>query len=205
MMYFQPQARRAFLTLRSTAMTAAQDTRAPRPEFSRPAPVGTLGAGAEIVGEADAAERAALARRYDVPAVRSLRFTAAARPWGPGGWRIVGRVSAELTQTCVVTLEPVDTRFEESFERFLAPAERLEAAEELLDPEADEAPEPLGESIDFGEIAAEAAALAIDPYPRRPDAAFDGAIKGPPGVAPMTDEDARPFARLAALKDRDGA
>jgi uncharacterized metal-binding protein YceD (DUF177 family) len=186
-------------------MTAAPDTRAPRPEFSRPAPVGTLAAGAPVAGEADAAELAALARRFQIPAVRSLRFSAEARPWGPGGWRIAGRVSAELTQTCVVTLEPVETRFDEGFERFFAPAERLDAAEELVDPEAEEAPEPLGETIDFGEIAAEAAALAIDPYPRRPDAAFDGVIKGPPGVAPMTDEDARPFARLAALKDRDEA
>lgn len=181
-------------------MTVARDQAALQPEFSRPAAVDALGEGRDFSAEADAAEREALAARYQVPAVRALRYRAEVRPWGPGGWRVGGEVEAELTQICVVTLEPVDTVLREPFERFFAPARRLDEAAELLDAELDEALEPLPETIDLGEIAAEAAALAIDPYPRKPDAAFAGAAKGPPGVAAMTDEDARPFARLAALK-----
>lgn len=175
----------------------------PKPEFSRPVAVDALrdGGGCATSGEADAAECAALAVRFATPAVRSLAFDAEARPWGPGGWRVTGRVRAGLTQTCVVTLEPVDTDLDEPFERFFAPARRLEEARALLPEDAEEEPEALGPAIDFGEIAAEAAALGIDPYPRRADAAFDGRLHGPPGSAPMTDEDARPFARLSMLKN----
>jgi uncharacterized metal-binding protein YceD (DUF177 family) len=175
-------------------------TDAPEAEFPRPVAVDALAAGAVQSGDASAAEREALARRFAIPAVRALRFRAEARPWGPGGWRVDGKVEAELTQTCVVTLEPVETALEEPFTRYFAPSNRLDQAAELLDPETDEDPEPLGGAIDFGEIAAEAAALAMDPYPRRPDAGFQGAVQGPPGVRAMTDEDARPFARLAALR-----
>ncbi len=173
---------------------------APAPEFSRLATVEALSAGAPQQNAADARECAALAARYNVPAVRALSYAAQGAPWGPGGLRIHGTVTAALTQICVVTLEPVDTAFTEPFERFFAPASRLEDAASLLDPEAEEAPEPLRDPIDIGEIAAEAAALAIDPYPRKPEAAFSGIVKGPPGVEPLTDEAARPFAGLAKLK-----
>lgn len=170
------------------------------PEFSRSVAVARLDSGAPLQGVADAAECAALAARYAVPAVRALSYAAQAAPWGPGGWRIHGAVTAALTQVCVVTLEPVETSFTEPFERFFAPPARLDAAADLLDPDGEETVEPLGETLDLGEIAAEAAALAIDPYPRKPEAAFDGALTGPPGVAPLTDEAARPFAGLATLK-----
>jgi len=172
------------------------------PEFSRTIPAAALSAGAPLEGAAKAQECAALAARYSVPAVRALRYAATAAPWGPGGWRVKGVVTAALTQVCVVTLEPVDTNFAEPFERFFAPKARLDEAAGLLDPEGEETVEALGEAIDLGEIAAEAAALAIDPYPRKPEAAFDGVLTGPPGVAPLTDEAARPFAGLATLKGK---
>lgn len=174
----------------------------PRPEFSRSVAVAALGASTPLEGAADADERAALAARYGVQAVRALGYTAQATPWGPGGWRINGAVTAALTQVCVVTLEPVDTSFTEPFERFFAPPARLDAAAALLDPDGEETVEPLGETLDLGEIAAETAALAIDPYPRKPEAAFGGVVKGPPGAEPLTDEAARPFAGLATLKTR---
>lgn len=172
----------------------------PTPEFSRSVAVARLDAGAPMQGVASTDECGALAARYAVPAVRALSYAAQAAPWGPGGWRIHGVVTAALTQVCVVTLEPVDTAFTEPFERFFAPPGRLDAAAGLLDPEGEETVEPMGESLDIGEIAAEAAALAIDPYPRKPEAAFGGVLKGPPGVEPLTDEAARPFAGLATLK-----
>ncbi len=173
-----------------------------KPEFSHPVPVASLEAGDAVSDAADAATLVALARRFDVPAVRALSFTARAAPWGPGGWRVSGVVDAAFTQTCVVTLEPVDTALTESFERFFAPPARMAEAEALFHADAEEAPEPLAEAIDFGEIAAETAALALDPYPRKAGVDFGGALTAPPGVAPMTDEDARPFAGLAALRGR---
>jgi hypothetical protein len=47
-------------------------------------------------------------------------------------------------------------------------------------------------------------ALGIDPYPRAAEARFDGVTGAPPGVEPLDDTAARPFARLAALRRRDG-
>ncbi len=173
----------------------------PPPEFSRPLAADALpeAAGRDLTGAATADECAALAVRFAVPGLRWLRYAAAVAPWGPGGWRITGQAEAGLTQTCVVTLEPVDTELRERFDRRFVPAKRLREAEGL-DPDAEEAPEPLDDAVDLGEIAAEAVALGIDPYPRRPDARFDGLEGTPPGAEPL---DARPFARLAALR-RDG-
>jgi hypothetical protein len=180
-------------------------SRAPEPEFSRPIAAEDLPAASDapVRGAATPEECAALALRFNVPAVRWVRFEASVSPWGPGGWRVKGRAEAGLTQTCVVTLDPVDTEVSEPFERRYVPARRLAEATGL-DPDADEAPEPLGGGVDPGEIAAEAVALGIDPYPRAAEARFDGVTGAPPGVEPLDDTAARPFARLAALRRRDG-
>ncbi len=178
-------------------MTAPADT-----EFSRPVAADAMVPGARFEGTASAEERAALAGRFGVEAVRSLGFRAEALTWGPSGVRLRGVAEAALTQVCVVTLEPIETRIAEPFERFFAPPEQIAQAGALLDSDLDEAPEPLGAAVDVGEVAAETVALAIDPYPRAPGAAFDGVLSAPPGVEPLTDEQARPFAGLAALKAR---
>lgn len=182
--------------------TAPDPAAATAAEFSRPVAAEALAAGAAFRDAASPSECAALARRFGVEAVWAFSFQIEAAPWGPGGLRLRGRAEARLTQTCVVSLEPLEKVVSEPVERFLAPANRLAEAQALLDPDLDEAPEPLGGPVDLGEIAAETVALAIDPYPRAPGAAFEGARSAPPGVAPLTDEQARPFAALAALKVR---
>ena len=181
---------------------------APVPEFSRAftADQLTAQAGTVLTGEADAAECAALAARFNLPAVRSVRFALQAEPTGAGGWRITGSVEAGLTQTCVVTLEPVETEVAEAVDRRFVPRDQLPplppGAERELDAATADGPDGYDDSIDLGEIAAEAVALAIDPYPRHPDAEFASLIASPAGAEPLTDEAARPFAGLAALKAR---
>jgi hypothetical protein len=49
---------------------------------------------------------------------------------------------------------------------------------------------------------AEALALALPDYPRAPDAELEAGQFAAPGVAPMTDDEAKPLAGLAALRDR---
>lgn len=181
---------------------------APAPEFSRAFTADQLvaQAGTQLTGEADAEECAALAARFNVPAVRSLRFAFQAQPTGAGGWRIIGAVEAGLIQTCVVTVEPVDTDVAEPVERRFVPRDQLPpvppGAERELDAATADGPDGYDDSIDLGEIAAEAVALAIDPYPRHPDADFANLIASPAGAEPLTDEAARPFAGLAALRGR---
>lgn len=184
--------------------TETDDLSPPGPELSRPLDLEALRAegGFAATIEADAAERDALARRFGTLAVGAFSAAVEAAPWGPGGVCVEGRAAARLTQTCVVTLEPVETALDEPFRRYFAPASRMAEAEALLVGDARDDLEPLPATLDLGEIAAEAAALAIDPYPRKPGAAFEGRRHGPPGAAALTDEAARPFAGLAALKAR---
>ena len=181
---------------------ADADPRAPIPEFHRPVSLAELreAGGRSLAAEAGAEERAALARRYGVGAVPALSVEAEIAPWGPEGWRVEGRVRARIAQVCVVTLEPLVSQIDEPLRRWFAPAAALDAAAGRLAAGQRDDLEALGEAIDLGEIAAEAAALAIDPYPRKPGAAFEGRVHGPPDAEPLTDETARPFAKLAALK-----
>ncbi len=67
---------------------------------------------------------------------------------------------------------------------------------------ADETREPLPAAIDLMAVAAEALALALPPYPRAPGAVLGDARFAEDGATPLSDEDARPFAGLAALRER---
>lgn len=180
------------------------------PEFSRPLTPEALerSEGETLAAEADTAERAALAERFGVPAVLSLGYRARATRWGRDGWRIVGQAEARLEQTCVVTLEPVETVVTEPFDRRFVPESALDrpspGGELELDSAMVDGPDGFSGSIDLGEIAAEAVALGIDPYPRREGAEVGRVLSGPKGAEPLTDEAARPFAGLAALRRRDG-
>jgi hypothetical protein len=146
--------------------------------------------------EAGAEMRAALARPAGVDAIERLsaRFDVARR--GRDGFRVSGQVSATVRQTCVVSLEPVSNEINEPFDVDFAPprADKLNEVNEIeIDADASDEPEPLtGNSIDLALLATEFLILAVDPYPRKPDAAF---------AAPAGDDVAgHPFAALAALK-----
>ena len=77
------------------------------PEWSRPERLDTIGVDERIVAiEADATERAALARRFGLLSIERLSATLAIRRDGPAIVAI-GRVAASVTQACVATAEPV--------------------------------------------------------------------------------------------------
>jgi len=140
-------------------------------EFPRPVAVAEIEAvPREIAIETDANERAALARRFDLIAIATLTATITLAR-APGRSIVLrGRLRADVVQRCVVTLDPVEARIEEGFEtRF---AQGGDAADDTaFDPLSDEIVEPLPDTmIDVGELVAQHLGLAIDPYPRRPDA-----------------------------------
>lgn len=149
------------------------------------------------------AENAQLAAEIGVLALRKVRFEGAIIPDGDKGWRIEAQLGATVVQSCVVTLDPVTTRLEEAVER------RFVHDWPGVDPEADEVEmpeddsiEPLGDVIDLRMVLQEALSLALPTYPRSTEAELKQAQFAPPGVTPMTDADAKPFAALAALKDK---
>ena len=66
----------------------------------------------------------------------------------------------------------------------------------------DDASERLGTWIDPAVVMIEALALEVPEYPRAAGAELGQAVYTEPGAAPMTDEDARPFAGLAQLREK---
>lgn len=139
-------------------------------------------------------ERAAIARRLELQDVASLEAECRLdRPPAVKGVRLRGRLRAKVTQTCVVTLEPMPVEIVTEFERLYLPGwtPEMDETTETVDAEAPDI-EPLdGDVIDLGEALVEELSLALDPYPRLPGAELD-----PP------DDDGRPspFQALAALR-----
>ena len=183
-----------------------------RPEFSRRVPVSRIGAGGlEPRIEATADECRALAQRLQLPAVASLSCRFRLSPPVRGEVSAEAELRAEVTQVCVVSLEPFEATVGERFALRFVPEQAGAAASRDLPQDASHddldlaAPDELayaGDAIDLGEAAAEQLALALDPYPRMPG------IARPPeaseAAAEASGDEAssppHPFAALARLR-----
>jgi hypothetical protein len=147
---------------------------------------------------ADAQVRAAVAKLAGLAALPRLEASFDVTPRGRGGLRVAGRVSATVGQTCVVTLEPIENEIDEPIDLVFVPAGEpppvgRDGGE--VEMPLEDAPEPLvGAHIDLGAIATEFLVLAIDPYPRKPDAVFHSPAAG--------DDSVHPLAPLAALEQK---
>lgn len=156
----------------------------------------------DIELEPPAGWRAELAEHLAIGGIRKLRLSGTLVPEGGGDWRLTARLGATVVQACVVTLAPVTSRIEEEVSRlYLADMPEMPEGAEVEMPE-DVSLEALGAVIDLGVVIAEELALALPPYPRAEGVAFDGQLAAAPGVAPMTDDDAKPFAGLKGLRDK---
>lgn len=159
--------------------------------------------GMTVAIEADAAQRAALAEAHGLLAVERFVAELDVVAWKRGGVRITGRVTADVVQECIVTLEPVAARVEEQVSATFVPeGSRLAIptysaeGEILLDAEGDDAPEVFsGDTVDAGQLAEEFFSLGIDPYPRKPGATLGGAGEGEERRGPLHD-------KLAELKKK---
>ena len=144
------------------------------------------------------AERQAIASRLRIEVLKRLEAHATLSRTGEIV-RADGRLIAALDQSCVVTGEPVAAHVDEPFEILFMPEPPAGPDEEIELGEADcDVVFHDGAAIDLGTAIADTLALSIDPYPR--SAAADAALKEA-GV--LTEEQAGPFAALAALK-KDG-
>ena len=156
--------------------------------------------GLPVVIEADAAQRAELARVHGLESVGAFRVELLVSPWKRNGVKVEGRVSARITQACVVTLEPVEAVIDEAVAAtFLPEDSKLGregfglAGEILIDADGPDSPETFaGDRIDVGALAEEFFGLAIDPYPRKVRASLDTAPDQPGGSDEMR-------SKLAAL------
>jgi hypothetical protein len=145
----------------------------------------------------DERRRDAIARVAGLAALPRFDASLDVMPRGRGGLHVVGRVSATVGQSCVVTLEPIENEIDEPVDLVFAPVDAAPSPADGIGGELEipyeDGPEPLIDGmIDLGAIAVELLILAIDPYPRKPDAVFQAPAAG--------DDSAHPFAVLAALK-----
>jgi uncharacterized metal-binding protein YceD (DUF177 family) len=151
----------------------------------------------EILG--DATLIAQIKKALDLLDLRKLRFTGAIVPQTGRDWMLRGTLGATAVQPCVVTLAPVTPRVDMTVERFyIADFEHPEDSEAEM-PEDDRI-EPLPVTLDLITVLTEALSLALPDFPRADGAELGSQVYAADGVAPMTDEDAKPFAGLASLK-----
>jgi uncharacterized metal-binding protein YceD (DUF177 family) len=149
--------------------------------FSRVVRVDAIPREGQVVTiEAAPAERKELASFYQLPAIAALTATLRVEPCGRGGARVTGAVHGEVTQTCVVSLEPFPATIDEEVDVRFAPQTGANSGSMATNEAptfslADEdEPDPVMDgTIDLGALAAEFLALGLDPYPRKPGAVFD--------------------------------
>ncbi len=140
-------------------------------EFVRPLRLDAIGsAPATRAIEANEAERAALAKRFDLIALDRLEAALTAERLA-GGIVVAGHVRGAGEQACVVSGLPVAFDIDEPlrlrFEPLTIDTDELELSDADLDVLALE-----GDTIDLGESAAQALGLALEPFPKADDAAL---------------------------------
>ena len=153
--------------------------------------------------EASAVERQAMADLAGVREVLSAHADLEIVPKSGGRLQVTGHVRARVGQTCVVTLDPIESEIDEEIDLTFAPeAEARRLADLIEEGEDDKAPPEVADPpeaivngiIDLGRIATDALFLAIDPYPRKPGVVFEAEVTAP-------DPEDHPFAALKALQD----
>lgn len=145
----------------------------------------------------------AIATELDLRGLRKLRFTGTIEAEGKRDWRLDAQLGATVIQDCVVTLDPVTTRIEEPVtRRFLANLPDQDDTDEEIEMAEDDSIEVLGPEIDPAAVMIEALALALPLYPRAEGAALGESVYTEAGKEALTDEDLKPFAGLAALRDQ---
>lgn len=149
----------------------------------------------------DGPARAALAAELGLIQLPKLRLEGEIRADGSRDFVLTARLEAEIVQPCIITLAPVPSRIAEGVTRRYVRDWRPPEGDEVEMPE-DDSIEPLPDVIDLGDVMAEALSLALPLYPRAEGAELGMMDHAPPGADPITDVDLKPFAGLAALKQR---
>lgn len=151
----------------------------------------------------NAAQRKAIAKALDLIELRKIRFVGQIMPSGDADWSLTADLGATVVQACVVTLAPVSTRVDIKVSRlFVAQAPVLDDTEDEIEVLQGDETEPLGSHIDLEAVMVEALSLALPLYPKTEGANLETDTFTEDGKVPMSDEDARPFATLSALRDK---
>jgi uncharacterized metal-binding protein YceD (DUF177 family) len=175
-----------------------------RPVLSRLLKVDEIRDGASGEIAVTEPELGSIAKMLDLVALDRLTFAYRLDRRGGGRLFLTGTVGASVTQTCVISLEPVEARLEVPVEMEFWPAGLVPtAAKNAADPGGTgltDWPEIIRDGrIDLGPVIYETLATALDPYPKREGASLDWAEdEAKDGESAGSGH----FASLAALKRR---
>ena len=168
-------------------------------EFSHIVTLADAGPGRSVTLEADDKARLAIAKRLGLVELDHVSLTAEVRAVA-GGIGLRGEVRAALVQSCAATDLPVPATIAEPFDlkylRDIQPGDEDAIEVELGAEDIDVLPLE-HDRVDLGEVAVQTLSLALDPFPRHPDADRILAEKGV-----LSEEQAGPFAALAALRGK---
>lgn len=171
----------------------------PAPELSRPIKAKSLPGDAVFV-EADPAERAALAQRFGLPGIDSLRAEVDLELRAKA-IRATGTLKAAIRQTCAISGEDFPATISEALDLRFVVASATSEPEDDIEIELDAADcdeiDYSGDAFDLGEAIAQSLGLAIDPYAEGPTA--DEARKQA-GIVAEGEQEGPLAAALAALK-----
>jgi hypothetical protein len=139
-------------------------------EFLRVFDAARLPAGEQLL-EASEAERAALAKRFGLIAVKSLKARITLAADGPTV-RATGRLDAQVVQSCAVSGDDLPARIAEPVALHFVPPIAVPDGDSELELDAAELDEIEmdGTRFDLGEAVAQGMALGIDPYAEGPGA-----------------------------------
>jgi uncharacterized metal-binding protein YceD (DUF177 family) len=175
---------------------------ADRPPISRPLRVDDIRDGASGEIAATEAEMAASAHLLDLRRLEGLNLAYRLRHGAVGCLRLTGSLKAAVTQSCVVSLEPVEASLDVPVEVEFWPLSLIEELEASVEEPGSTGrfdwPEPIiDRKIDLGPVIYETLATALDLYPKREGVSFDSSQGGPEAAAARQ---SGPFAALAKLK-----
>ena len=162
-------------------------------------------------------ECVAIAEDIDLPAVGSLAVAFRIHPRAGGRYHVTGRLKANITQVCVVTLEAFSSNVEQAIDLTFAPeiaelehrlprrrerdAASPPARASASVPGSDDQEDPpdsiIDDTIDLGGVALEFLVLACDIYPHKPGVQFADVA-----IGDTDDPEPSAFAALQRLKDR---
>lgn len=151
---------------------------------------------APVVLEPDEGERAALAARFDLVSIDSMRAVVDLAPDG-NAVAARGTLEAQIVQSCAISGEDLPVTIDEEVSLRFVPQASQPTPEEEIELTADQLDEIdyAGDRFDLGEAIAQTLGLAIDPFAQGPGA------EGAREAGLVTNAEASgPFAALAALK-----
>ncbi|WOJ89466.1 DUF177 domain-containing protein [Methylocapsa polymorpha] len=166
--------------------------------------------GIEVSLRADEAECAAIARSDGLVAVAKLEADLDVTRQAGMRFNVSGVLRAQVVQTCVVSLDPFETKIRADIDVDFASAVEAAKLSGVVGTEIDagdgwadsfgvkrDPPDPIIDGrIDLGALVEEFLVLSLDPYPRKPGASFDET-----GFSNNPLEKVSPFAVLKKLKE----